>query len=213
MRKKHINDISVNVSGDLPVWPGDPVPELRRVADIEAGAHVTLTKLKMSAHTGTHVDAPAHFLKDGGTIDTLDLEILTGRVWVSPRIEESLITLGVLGHLKIPQEAERVLFHTRNSSFWENNDNTFHKDYTAISPDGAQWLVDRGIKLVGIDYHSVGAFEEPAPVHHILLGAGFILLETINLTGINAGWYELYCLPIKLKGCEGAPARAILIGY
>jgi arylformamidase len=210
----HTYDISLTISPDLPVWPGDPAVEMERVAKMEEGSRYNLTHLKMSAHVGTHVDAPFHFLGGNAlTIDKLPLSLLTGRAYVVHLPDEvELITASILKRADIPTRTRRLLFKTRNSALWAQPDGKFHTDFTALSPDGAQYLVERSIKLVGIDYLSIAPFQEGAPVHEILLKAGIVIVEGLNLSQVSQGRYTLYCLPLKLAGSDGAPARAILVG-
>jgi arylformamidase len=209
-----IYDISLTISSDLPIWPGDPPIVLERIAKIKQGDAVNLTRLSMCAHSGTHIDAPFHFFDENAiTIQDLPVSLLTGRVYVLHISDDvDLITEEVLQRSEIPPRTRRLLFKTRNSSLWEIGDGDFHQDYVALAPGAAQYLVDRGIKLVGIDYLSIAPFLDPTPTHQILLGAGVVVVEGLNLTDIPQGRYTLYCLPIKLAGADGAPARAILIG-
>jgi arylformamidase len=207
-------DISLTISAELPVWPGDPAVKLERVEKMETGSRYNLTHLAMSAHTGTHVDAPFHFL--GGethTVEQLPLSLLIGRVYVLQLPDAvKLIDAAVLQHADIPPRTRRVLFKTCNSAIWASGDKKFHSDFTAVSPDGAQYLVERGVKLVGVDYLSVGPFKEGASTHEILLKAGIVIVEGLDLSQVSPGRYTLYCLPLKLAGADGAPARAILVG-
>lgn len=207
-------DISLTISTELPVWPGDPAVEMERVAKMEEGSRYNLTHLKMSAHAGTHVDAPFHFLGGNSlTIDKLPLSQLTGRAYVQHLPDDvKLITAAILQRADIPPRTRRLLFKTRNSTLWAQPDGKFHTDFTALSPDAAQYLVERGIKLVGVDYLSVAPFQEGAATHEILLKAGVVIVEGLNLSEVSQGRYTLYCLPLKLAGSDGAPARAILVG-
>lgn len=209
-----IYDVSVAISPDLPIWPGDPSASLERIARIENGDLANVTFLRMGAHVGTHVDAPYHFLGgDKPTVDQLDLKDLTGRVYVLRIPDEvDLVTAEVLEKGEIPPRTRRLLLKTRNSSFWAASGSTFRTDYVGLSPDGAQYLVNRGIRLVGIDYLGIAPFSDPVPTHQILLTAGVIILEGLNLSHVPPGRYSLYCLPVKLAGSDGAPARTILIG-
>jgi arylformamidase len=207
-------DISLSISPEMPVWPGDPKVKVERIQKMEDGDDANVTFMSMTAHIGTHVDAPFHFLGgDAQTIDQLPLNQLTGRAYVLHLPDEvDLITSDILKRSEIPPRTRRLLFKTRNSSLWANQVNEFDKDFVAISADGAQYLVDRGVKLVGVDYLSVAPFSDVAPTHKILLQAGVIVVEGINLTEVTQGRYTLYCLPLKISGSDGAPARAILIG-
>ena len=208
----HIYDITVTISRGMPVWPGDAPVTLEQVASLEAGDGYNLTRLGMGAHTGTHVDAPSHFLSgDALTVEKLPLKILSGRVYVLHIPDCSVITAEVLGNADIPPRTRRLLFKTGNSSYWAT-ENAFRTDYVALSPDAARWLVHRGVKLVGIDYLSIAPFEDGQQTHEILLKAGVVIVEGLDLSQISQGRYTLHCLPLKIAGAEGAPARVILIG-
>lgn len=207
-----IYDISLTISPDLPTWPGDPRVALQQVEKMDAGSEYNLSRIDMSVHTGTHVDAPYHFLPGGKTVDSLSLSDLNGRAYVLHLPEVDLITAAVLEKAEIPPRTRRILFKTRNSQWWTQPHDSFHTDFVAISPDGAQYLVERGFRLVGIDYFSVAPFDNGTPTHAILLRAGMILVEGLDLSKVSQGRYTLYCLPLKLAAAEGAPTRAILIG-
>lgn len=207
-----IYDVSVTISPDMPVYPGDPGVGLERVKKIEEGANSNVSHLDLGVHTGTHVDAPYHFLQDGPGVDILPLKMLTGRVYVLHLPEVDLVTASVLKEAEIPLRTKRVLFKTRNSDYWANQENQFQSDYVGISPDGAEYLVDRKIQLIGVDYLSVAPYKNSRPTHEIFLKAGTIIIEGLNLSEVPQGRYTLYCLPLKLKNCDGAPARTILMG-
>lgn len=209
-----IYDVTVPITNNLPVWPGDPSPSIQRISKMEDGGDANVSQLTMSAHLGTHVDAPFHFLGgDATTIEQLPLNLLIGRAYVLQLADEvDTITATELESAEIPPRTRRLLFKTRNSRLWQNHAGSFAEDYVAISADGAQFLVDRGIKLVGIDYLSVAPFATQAPTHKILLEAGIILIEGLDLSAVSQGRYSLYCLPLKITGADGAPARVILIG-
>jgi arylformamidase len=204
-------DISLPISESLVVWPGDPPISITQPAHLARGDAVTISRLDMGTHTGTHVDAPAHFVANGLAVDGLDLDMLVGPAWVAHAPDADLLTADVLADLGIPPATERVLFRTRNSDRWARGEGQFFKDYVGVTPDGAQWLIGRGVRLVGIDYLSVAAFRDTVAVHQILLRIGVILVEGLNLSGIAPGIYRLVCLPLRLAGVEGAPARAILM--
>ena len=209
-----IYDISLTISPELPVWPGDPPIKLDRISKTDSGDEVNLTRLNMSVHSGTHVDAPFHFLGgSAATVEQLSLIHLTGRAYVL-QIPSGigLITKELLEQSRVPPRTRRLLFKTGNSAFWERGEVLFQSKYAALSPDAAQYLVDRGIKLVGVDYLSVAPFDNGTPTHKILLKAGVVIVEGLNFAKVPPGRYTLYCLPLKLLGCDGAPARAILIG-
>jgi arylformamidase len=207
-----IYDISVTVTPQLPVWPGDPAVELERVAKMEEGSDANVSRMNLGVHTGTHVDAPYHFIADGYSIEDLPFEALVGPALVIEIPGDAdTIDAALLEQIDIPQDVERVLFKTRNSRYWVDQHNVFQADYVAITPDAAEWLVRQGIRLVGIDYLSVAPFDDPVPTHRILLGGRIVALEGVDLSRVAAGNYTLYCLPMKLGGSDGAPARAILV--
>jgi arylformamidase len=207
-----IFDISLTISPDLPVWPGDPAVEISQVKSMDSGAQANVSHIHMGVHTGTHVDAPHHFLNDGRTVEKLTLEVLTGPCYVvqlPDRVE--MIDVHVLSSLELPSNTSRILIGTRNSLQWKTNSRNFIADFVALNSDAALWLVDRGIHLVGVDYLSVAPYGDSVPTHTILLKAGVVVLEGLNLSAVGSGIYHLYCLPLKLAGSDGAPARVILV--
>lgn len=207
-----IYDITLGISPELPVWPGDQAIVLEQVKSMDDGAHSNVTRLAMSAHTGTHVDAPHHFLNDHRTVEQLSLEILTGKCFVLDLCSvEGHITAEVFQSAGIPEGTLRLLVKTKNSTRWQAGEKEFFTGFQGISEDGARWLVEKGIKLIGIDYLSVAPFKQSVPTHTVLLKAGIIALEGVDLSAVNQGEYDLYCLPLKLIGSDGAPARAILV--
>ena len=207
-----IYDISLTISPSLPVWPGDEPLELELVDSMEAGAHANVSRLSTGVHIGTHVDAPHHFLNDGRTIERLPLEVLTGLCYVTQLPDGvEAITAATLEGMSLPENTTRLLFGTSNSRLWSRGETEFQKDFVSVTEDGAQWLVERDTRLVGVDYLSVAPYSDPIPTHKILLQAGVIILEGLDLSVVPRGFYELYCLPLKLLGAEGAPARTILI--
>lgn len=207
-----IYDISLTVHPEMVVWPGDPKVAITRQRKIEDGANSNVSVIEMSAHTGTHVDAPYHFLLEGDTVENLALKTLTGRAYVLhlPNVDE--ISAAVLEQAEIPPRTRRLLFRTRNSDLWANRSAGFQTDFVGISADGAQFLVDRGVKLVGVDYLSAAPYQRSRPTHEVLLKSGAVILEGLDLSQVSQGRYTLYCLPLKLAGSDGSPARAILIG-
>ena len=202
-----IYDISLTISPNLPTWPGDPGLELLQFESMDNGAHANVTKISSSVHLGTHVDAPHHFLNDGQTMEQLPLEVLTGPCYVA-QLPDGIeaITAEVLERTEITSEMKRVLFGTRNSHLWARGESKFQTDFVAITEDGAEWLVARGVQLIGVDYLSVAPYGESVPTHTVLLKAGVVLVEGLNLSSVMRGFYDLYCLPLKIAGCDGAPA-------
>jgi arylformamidase len=207
-----IFDISVPVDGSLPVWPGDPPVELRRVASIADGENANVSSLATGVHVGTHVDAPLHFLDGRGGVETIPLSAMIGPATVVDLRRASVIDAAALTKASIPPRVRRILFRTRNSGFWKDRDRGFRTDFVAIDASGAEWLVQRKVQLVGVDYLSVAPYGNSRPTHEILLGAGVVILEGVNLSRVPPGRYDLVCLPILLAGSDGAPARAVLLG-
>jgi len=207
-----IYDISLSISPALVTWPGDPRIVLERVSKIEEGADANVSQIQMGVHTGTHVDAPFHFVHGARTVESLPLDVLVGPAQVVQiPLDETVIDAGVLERAGIAPGTTRVLFKTGNARLWRREPERFHKEFVAISEDGANWLVQNGARLVGIDYLSVAPFDAGVPTHVALLKAGVIALEGLDLSEVEAGVYDLYCLPLKLQGSDGAPARTILI--
>ncbi len=206
-------DITLTISPDLVVWPGDPAVELARVQKIEEGASSNLSRINMGVHTGTHVDAPLHFLENGGTVENLDLKMLIGRAYVLHVDDKvDLITPELLEKSDIPPRTRRVLFRTRNSQLWAKGHKKFQEDFVSISPEAAEYLINKGVKLVGVDYLSVAPFGDSVPTHETFLKAEVVIVEGLDLSAVSQGRYTLYCLPLKLADSEGAPARAVLVG-
>lgn len=205
-------DISLPVSPDLPVWPGDPPIILQRYRSISQGNASNDTRLACSVHAGTHVDAPAHFLEKGATIEQLPLDILIGPALVAELPQIDVITPEILNALPIRSETTRLLFKTKNSALWAEPNPRFNPDYVALSAEAARWIVRKGFRLVGIDYLSIQKFDDPEPfTHSILLDAGIVIVEGLDLQNIRPGRYQLICLPLKLLASDGAPARVVLI--
>ncbi len=209
-----VYDISLPITNTMPVWPGDPQPNLERISKMEEGADCNISQIVMGVHLGTHVDAPYHFLGgDALTIEQLSLNMLIGRVYVLHLEDEiNLVTARILEKADVPSRTRRLLIKTRNSHLWQQPQSGFTEDFVSISPDGAQYLVDHGIRVVGVDYLSVAPFAAPVETHQILLKAGVIIIEGLDLSAVSQGRYSMYCLPLKLVGSDGAPARAILVG-
>lgn len=208
-----IFDVSVPISAETPVYPGDPGVEIEQWAAIAEGDAANVTMLHFGAHTATHVDAPAHFIEGAGRVCNLSLDVLIGpALVVSIPNEVSAIEASHLSAHDLTNQT-RVLFKTRNSDFWSDTRGGFHKDFTYITPDAARLLVESGVRLVGVDYLSVEKFEpERHLTHEILLSHGVVILEGLDLREVAAGSYELICLPLKIAGGtgDGAPARAVL---
>ncbi len=207
-----IYDISLTISPTLPTWPSDPGLELVQFEAMDSGATVNVTRMSSSVHIGTHVDAPYHFIRDGRTVDNIPLDVLTGPCYVVQLPDGvDAITAEVLARTEITADMKRILFGTSNSHFWAKGETKFQEEFVAITEDGAEWLVERGVQLVGVDYLSVSPYGDSEPTHRTLLQAGVVIVEGLNLSNVMRGFYDLYCLPLKIAGSDGAPARAILI--
>jgi arylformamidase len=205
-----IYDITVPIHSTMPVYEGDPGVKIEPWSAFAKGDSSNVSILNFGAHTGTHVDAPAHFIEGARKIDALPLEVLIGPARVI-RVPEELneITPEFLERCDL-SGLERVIFHTRNSGFWNEG---FRKDYTHLLPEAAQMLVDRGIKLVGTDYLSIEKFHSGHHKTHLtLLSNDVIIVEGLTLSDVPEGDYELICLPLKIAdgSGDGAPARAVL---
>ena len=210
LSRKYI-DISVPVSPSLPCWPGSPAIQFERSLDLEKGDIATDTTVHFSVHTGTHIDAPLHFLQGGKSVDQITLETLIGPVYVAEvPAQVEVITVDVLKDLALPAGVQRLLLKTRNSLLWSSGSDKFDPDFVALTAEAAQWLVDRGVTVIGIDYLSIQRFTDGPETHQILLGANVVVIEGVDLSHVEPGNYELFCLPLKLEGVEGAPARVIL---
>ncbi len=203
-------DISLPLSSRLPVWPGDPPLVVERFAHMSQGALANVTRLSGTVHIGTHIDAPDHFLDDGRTVAQVDLDACLGPAWVLPLEDVAAIDAAALARVWPEGAVQRVLFKTRNSRWWAQGDMRFHEDFVALTPDGAEFVVQRGVRLVGIDYLSIAPYYEPVPTHQILLRAGVVIVEGLRLDRVTPGAYTLYCLPLHIPESEGAPARAVL---
>ncbi len=205
-------DITLTISPNMPVWPGDTPPRLVRTGSIAEGKNSNTSEICMSVHTGTHVDAPDHFLDDGRTVEKLSIDMMVGRAYVLHLPDVDLITAAVLSQAEIPPRTRRLLFKTRNSEYWARGENKFQTNFVALSADAAELLVDRNVRLVGVDYLSVAPYKNSRATHQILLKAGVVVVEGLDLSRVSQGRYTLHCLPLKLAGSDGAPARAMLVG-
>lgn len=205
-----IYDISLTLSPDLPVWPGDPAIALSKAKDMAEGEMCNVTRMDISVHTGTHVDAPHHFIPDGGTVENLDLNILNGPASVIA-VDDAVDEI-TAEHLADMPDCDRLLIKSRNSARWDAKDKTFDTAFVGLHVSASDLLVERGVKLVGVDYLSVAPYDAPEPTHRTLLGAEVIIVEGLNLTEITPGTWQFHCLPLKIAGSDGAPARAILVG-
>jgi arylformamidase len=203
-------DISVPLHNGMATWPGDEPFDREQMMTIASGDVCNLSRLHTSAHAGTHMDAPRHFLPDGAGIDTLPLDVVIGPARVLAVSDADAVGRAQLEPFNI-QKGERVLLRTRNSRQpWA--DEQFREKFVAIAADGAHYLAERGVALVGVDYLSVGGYNAPdnPEVHQTILRSGAWIIEGLTLVDVQPGDYELICLPLKIVGSDGGPARAIL---
>lgn len=205
-----IRDISYPLRDGFPVWPGHVPLKMKVLKSHEAGDGVQLTDLEIGCHTGTHLDAPRHFIPGGGLVPGLDLNTLIGECHVVHYDGDGPITASWFEAQNLPNPVTRLLLHcTQHDGKLEEAE--FFKDYVGISEDAAHYLVNRGLKLIGTDYLSIGPFYGGNPeTHRALLGPAVIIVEGLDLRGVDAGAYTLVCLPINVP-CDGAPCRAVLL--
>jgi arylformamidase len=211
---KRIYDISAPLAPGLPVWPGDPATAVAPALRVARGEGANVSRLTLGTHTGTHCDPPRHFFDAGTPADTLALETLIGPATVLDLAHCSgTITAADLEAARIPRTATRLLLKTRIAPWWTANNGLFDPDFPGLSLDGAHWLVAHDIRLVGIDTLSIERYDAPPgePVHVVLLTAGIVILEGLDLSQIAAGDYTLIFLPLKLREGDGGPGRAVLI--
>ena len=205
------HDISVSLDENLPTWPGSPGVLIKLRMAIAQGDDANVTQLSIDVHSGTHVDAPRHFIDHGATVEEIGLDPFVGPAVVLDTGSAKEITASVLDAAGMPDETERLLLRTANSSRSDMYQTPFDEDYAALTLDGAEWLATKRLRLVGIDYLSIQRFSESPDVHRALLDAGIPILEGLRLAEVTPGAYELICLPMRLANVEGAPARAILL--
>jgi arylformamidase len=202
-------DITVPLKDGMVCWPGDDAPEVKQVTFLERGDVCNVTTLRMSVHTGTHMDAPRHFVAGGAGIDETPIDALVGPARVIAIEDERAIRRAELEKFE-PRPGERLLFKTRNSAgAWDQPG--FDRDFVYIADEAAQYLAACGVRTVGVDYLSIGGFvHDTVETHVTILGAGIAVIEGLDLAAVEPGDYELICLPLKIAGADGAPARAFL---
>ena len=208
-----IYDVSVRLSETTPTYPGDPGIEIKSWKSLANGDSANVSLLHLGAHSGTHVDAPAHFIEGAGRVESLSFESLIGEAQVV-EVPENITTIDagfVAAHCQPGRE--RILFKTRNSNFWSDDSPVFHSDFTHLDLSAAEYFVGQGAKLVGIDYLSIEQFKANThETHRALLSKGIVILEGLDLREVGAGVYELICLPLRIASGngDGSPVRAIL---
>ncbi len=203
-------DISLTYTEDLPTWPGDPTIQLTQISSIKDGDMANVTQLSMCAHAGTHIDAPDHFLGNGKTVESIPLELMVGPAVVVEIPIQGTITAADLITARIPTGVKRILLKTANSEYWAAGNMEFQEAFIAPDGEAAEYLVELGVEVIGVDYLSVAPFTDLEPTHKILLEAGVLIIEGLDLSRVEAGEYTLLCLPLKIKDSDGAPARVLL---
>lgn len=204
-------DVTLPIDENHPAWPTDRpfVHEITAVIG-EEGSVCNLSAMHISTHFGTHVDAPFHFIADGRTVDRLDLDLLIGPCVVAEAMEAERLVMP--GHLEsqVPDGVTRVLVKTINSERYLH-DSVFHGEFVALSVEAVEWLLSKGVRLIGIDYYSIAPYSDPTPVHRLFLGRGdTAALEAVDLSQVSAGIYDLICLPLRVRDASGSPARVLL---
>ena len=207
-----IKDVTFTIEQGMTVWPGDDPVQLFRQQKIEDGANANVSFVGMSVHTGPHIDAPFHFLKAGYGVEQIPIDLLVGEAQVIQIPEEAkVIDAKILEKIVFKPGIKKVLFKTAVSLQRTLLTQGFKTDFVAVAADAAQILVDNGVSVIGIDYLSIAPYKNSRPTHEILLNANTLIIEGLNLAEVDDGLYTMYCLPLKLKGSDGAPARVILI--
>jgi arylformamidase len=208
--RPRIIDVTVTLEEGMPLWPGSRAFKMTERESISRGDGQNVSAIECDAHSGTHVDAPRHHLEGGAPVDELCLDTLVGPSFVIDLAGERAVTGDLLRGREVAGEVERLIVKTGNSDLWGRSDRLFRRDYVAFDRSAAEWIVERGIGLVGIDYLSIEGYEGDSSVHRLLLQEGVVVVEGLDLRGVAQGEYEFICLPLKIAGAEGAPARAIL---
>ena len=206
-------DVSLEIGPDLLVWPGNPGVSVTPTSRISRGGSSNVSEIRLGSHSGTHIDPPFHFLDDGTTAERLPLDAMMGETMVADlRGTAGPIGVDELDGLSVPEDVTRLLVRTDNSALWGTDLRAFPDEYVCLSPEGARWVVDHGIVLIGIDFLSIEARgAEGHPTHRTLLEAGVVILEGLDLSRVEQGSYTLVCFPLKIAGGDGAPTRAILL--
>lgn len=207
----NIIDISTPIYPGMPLWPGTADTGIELVSTVAADG-VNVSRLDVDAHAGTHAEGPLHHYADGRSIGEISLGVMNGQAYVAFFPDANTIGPEELGAADIPAGTTRLLLKTGNSKLWALKGRPFQPDYVALTAEGAGWVVGRGVKLVGIDYLSIGRYHADGhQTHQALLGAGVVVLESLDLSAAEPGAYELICLPLKIEGVEAAPTRAALV--
>jgi len=203
-------DISIPLHDHMTVFTGDPPFNIELAQSMADGAICNVSRMELGVHTGTHMDAPVHFIEGAAGAESADLDVLLGPAWVvdASSAAGAAITAEDLARFEIPDGEDRLLFRTRAARLWDRDE--FDPGFVAPDASAAETLVRRGVRLVGVDYLSVAPFDAPVPTHRTLLGGGVVVLEGLDLREVAPGPYELLCLPLRIVGSDGAPARALV---
>ena len=202
-------DVSIPLREDMTVFTGEPQFRRERTSAIADGAVCNVSRMTLGVHTGTHVDAPIHFVEGGEAAEAISLDALIGPAWVVDATTAARsITAGDVDRFDIPADEVRLLFRTRSAHLWDLTG--FEPGFVALDASAAAALVRRGVRSVGIDYLSIAPIDDPVPTHRILFEAGVVVLEGLDLRNVAPGAYDLLCLPLRIVGSDGAPARALL---
>lgn len=202
-------DLTHPVRASMPVWPDSEPPSIRQQCAIDENCPVRVSWLSLGAHTGTHLDAPSHFLPDGKMVESISMDDLIGPAWIADTGIAPVVDAKTLGSLAVPDGTKRLLVRTSNTSRDLMNRTAFTTDYVGLDLSGARWLLERGIRLIGFDYLSVQAFEASDDTHRELLRNEVVLLEGLDLSKVEPGPYEIVCLPFLGKDLDGSPARVV----
>ncbi|MDP3771463.1 MAG: cyclase family protein [bacterium] len=203
-------DITVPLASGMACWPGSPGVTLIARKQMSRGDTTNETLLTMDVHTGTHVEAPLHFLAGGAPLDAYPPDRFVGAAYVADVGAAPVVTAAVLDAAAIPRDTVRLLIKTCNARLWREHPNTFRKDFAGLDVSGAEWIVEHGVALVGLDYLSIAAFGHAAPVHTVLSAADVLIVEGLALDSVSPGRYHATILPLRIAGAEAAPARAML---
>ena len=205
-----VHDITLAIEPGLPTWPTSEGFRTRWAKRIDKGDSANVTVLEADVHTGTHVESALHFMADGAALDATPIERFVGPA-VVVEVDNDAVTAGALDGVALPGGTTRLLIKTRNSARWAAGWGAFDPEYVALTPDAAEWVVARGIELVGLDHLSIQQYTDDGETHRILMRGNVTILEGLNLAGVDPGTYTLVCAPIRLVGTEAPPARALLI--
>ncbi|MFC1517414.1 cyclase family protein [Candidatus Margulisiibacteriota bacterium] len=205
---KMIYDVTILIHDAMACWPSDPAVKIKKFKDISCGNSSNVKIIQIGTHTGTHIDAPIHMLSHGASLDDIPLNKLVGNAIVVDIGDAKSISLNQLQRISI-DGVKIILFKTKNSQIFPKG--KFNEYFIYLEEVAAQYLVNKGIELVGIDGPSIDKYKQPDhPVHQILLGNNVVIIEMLDLSKVMAGVYKITALPLKIKGADGAPARVIL---